>query len=93
MQTMKNRKDPRKTRAARELDAALTGADSYQQWQELAATYDRQTGGVEHLHLALFADFRHEKMSLVAISLVGGKSARASPVAALVFPFIEPAVH
>lgn len=45
IQTMTDRKDPRKSRAAVKLDAALTKADSFDEWRELAAAYDRQTGG------------------------------------------------
>jgi NTE family protein len=42
---MSARKDPRKSRAALKLEASLARAESFQQWQELAGDYDRQTGG------------------------------------------------
>jgi predicted acylesterase/phospholipase RssA len=42
---MKDKKDPRKGRAARDLDASIASADSYDQWLGLAEAYDRLTGG------------------------------------------------
>lgn len=45
MQSMKDRKDPRNSRAAKALDTSLAGADNYQQWCELAEAYDLLTGG------------------------------------------------
>lgn len=39
------KKDPRNTRAARQLEEGMAAADSFKHWQELAAAYDRSTGG------------------------------------------------
>lgn len=42
---MSNRKDPRESRAAQHLDTAIANAENFRQWRELAADYDRLTGG------------------------------------------------
>ncbi len=42
---MTDKKDPRNSRAAKELDVSTAAADDYQQWQALAEAYDRLTGG------------------------------------------------
>jgi len=41
---MLKRKDTRNSRAARKLDAAIATAESFEQWRELAAAHDKETG-------------------------------------------------
>ena len=53
----------------------------------------QQDAGVQQLQLALLAHLGQEHVALVAVALVGTQGARGAPVAALILPTVEAAVH